>query len=160
MEMDEQTLSLIRSVADQKKIHTLWFEAHWLYHDRLREFADLFPRQTVKFRCGVETFDPQLRIHWQKGIPADVTPEKIAQYFQGVCLLAAAEGQTKEGILRDIETAKKYFEYFNLNVFIPNTTPFRRNDSLAVWVAKEVAPALAHTPGAEVLLNNTDLGVG
>ncbi|MBE5040238.1 radical SAM protein [Ructibacterium gallinarum] len=160
MELDEQTLALIRQTADQKQIHTLWFEAHWLYHDQLKEFAALFPNQTVKFRCGAETFDPQLRIAWNKGIPKEVTAEKIAEYFQGVCLLIAAEGQTKEGILRDIETAQKHFEYCSLNVFVPNSTPFRRDDVLAVWFATEVAPALSHAPGVEILLNNTDLGVG
>ncbi len=159
-ELDEETLALIRKVADACKVHTLWFEAHWLYREKLMEFGARFPNQRVKFRCGVETFDPILRESWKKGIPPEVCAKDLAQYFQGVCLLAAVEGQTREGILRDINLARQYFEYFSLNAFVENSTNLCRDEKLAAWLSEEIAPMLREVPGAELLLSNVDLGVG
>lgn len=159
-ELDARTLWLIRETAERREIHTLWFEAHWMYHHRLAAFAERFPNQTVKFRCGVESFDPALREKWNKGIPPEVTPEEIARYYQGVCLLVGLEGQTKEGILRDLALAEEHFEYFSVNQFVENSTGLRRDPELSRWFAAKVAPRLARVFGAEVLLNNTDLGVG
>lgn len=160
MELDEETLQLIRQVADVQGIHTLWFESHWLYHKKLTAFARRFPNQTVKFRCGVETFDPLVRQSWNKGIPAHVTPEDIAAYFCGVCLLIGVEGQTRQEIRRDIELASKHFEYFNVNAFVENSTPLKRDQALVDWFSEELMPALSARPQVEILLQNTDLGVG
>ena len=55
MELDAETIGLIRRVAEEKGIHTLWFEAHYMYRNRLAAFASQFPGMTVKFRCGVES---------------------------------------------------------------------------------------------------------
>ena len=160
MELDDKTIELIKEVVKKKQIHTLWFEAHYMYRKKLASFAEQFAPVKVKFRCGVETFDTTLRDHWRKGIPSSVTPEDIAKYFQGVCLLLGTEGETKEHVIRDIEIAKKHFEYFSVNVFCNNGTDTKRDKELVAWFVKEVYPTLKDQPGIEVLLDNTDLGVG
>ncbi|MBO7300353.1 MAG: hypothetical protein J6U53_02980 [Tidjanibacter sp.] len=160
MELDERTLSHLKRVVREKNIHTLWFEAHWLYRDRLTEFAEGFAPTVVKFRCGVESFDGELRKAWKKGIASNVTPERIADYFKGVCLLVGVEGQKREQILSDIALARRYFDYFSVNLFCPNTTAVRRDEELAQWFVEEVAPLLLDEPKAECLIANTDLGVG
>ena len=160
MELDEQTLTLIAEVVREKGIHTLWFEAHYMYRHQLASFAARFAPATVKFRCGVESFDSNLRTLWHKGIPANVTPSDIAHYFQGVCLLVGTEGDSRERILNDIETARTHFEYFSINLFCHNSTPVRQDKSIAHWFIHEVAPTLKDIPGIEVLIENTDLGVG
>lgn len=160
MEMDEATLQLIASIVVEKKIHTLWFEAHYMYRNQLRDFAARFAPATVKFRCGVESFSPTLRAQWRKGIPATATSQEIARYFQGVCLLVGTEGDSRERILNDIETARRHFEYFSVNLFCHNSTSVRRDKELAHWFIHEVAPLLQEIPHAEVLIDNTDLGVG
>ena len=160
MELDDKTLSLIKEVVKKKQIHTLWFEAHYMYRKKLAEFAKQFEGVSVKFRCGVETFDVELRDLWKKGIPSSVTPEDIAQYFQGVCLLCCTQGESKEHIMNDIETAKKHFEYFSVNVFCNNSTPVKQDPELAQWFAREVYPQIKDVDGIEVLMENTDLGVG
>ena len=111
MELDDETISLIREVVREKHIHTLWFEAHYMYRKKLADFAQLFAPAKVKFRCGVETFSPTLRDHWKKGIPTDVTAEDVAKYFQGVCLLCCTEGENREHILTDIALAREHFEW-------------------------------------------------
>ena len=160
LELDEDTLSLIKEVVKEKHIHTLWFEAHYMYRKKLADFARQFAPVQVKFRCGVETFDAELRDSWKKGIPSSVTPEDIARYFQGVCLLCCTQGESKEHIIKDIDIAKKHFEYFSVNVFCKNTTPVQQDAELASWFAREVYPRIKDEEGIEVLMENTDLGVG
>ena len=152
MELDEDTLALIAEVVREKGIHTLWFEAHYMYRHRLSGFAARFAPATVKFRCGVETFSPTLRREWKKGIPESVTAVEVARYFQGVCLLCGTEGDSRERILSDIETARRHFEYFSINFFCDNTTAVKADAKLARWFATEIAPTLAHEPGIEILM--------
>lgn len=160
MELDLDTISLIQEVVREKNIHTLWFEAHYMYHKKLDDFAKQFAPARVKFRCGVETFDAELRNRWKKGIPSSVTPEDIARYYQGVCLLCCTQGETKEHIINDIETACKHFEYFSVNVFCNNSTPVKQDKELVKWFVREVYPQIKDVDGIEVLMENTDLGVG
>lgn len=159
-ELDPQTLDLLARVVREKQIHTLWFESHWIYRHHLAEFAARFSPARVRFRCGVESFDGALRESWNKGIPSDVTAEDVARYFDGVCLLVGTEGGSREQILSDVALAREWFDYFSVNVFCPNTTPIRRDDELVEWFAAEVVPWLSQVDKCEILMENTDLGVG
>lgn len=160
IELDEESIALLQEIVKTRGIHTLWFEMHYMYRHRLADFAARFAPAVVKFRCGIESFCPTLRNRWNKGVPTHVTATDVAQHFQGVCLLCCTEGDSRERILSDIDTANKLFEYFSINVFCENTTKEKADKDLAQWFAKEVAPTLAQNKKAEVLLNNTDLGVG
>ena len=160
MELDPETIELIKEVVREKGIHTLWFEAHFMYRNRLATFAAQFAPATVKFRCGIESFDAAQRRRWNKGVPDWVMPTHVAEHFHGVCLLCCTTDDCKERILADIETARRYFEYFSVNLFCNNGTVVRRNHELADWFAAEVYPTLKDKPGIEMLMNNTDLGVG
>lgn len=159
-ELDEETLALIRQVVDKKHIHTLWLEVHYMYRNQLSRLENYFFPTKVKFRCGVETFDSELRERWKKGISSDVTVEEIARHFQGVCLLCCTEGETREHILSDIALARQHFEYLSINLFCNNSTPVRRDEELARWFVEEVYPMIKDDEQIEVLLDNTDLGVG
>ena len=159
-ELDSATQGATAEVVRTKGIHNLWFEAHYSYRHNLEDFARQFYPAKVRFRCGVETFDPQLRNAWCKGIPTSVGPERIAENFQGVCLLACVSGQTREGILRDIDIAREYFAYASINVFCPNSTGVTRDAALYDWFLSEVYPDLQREQKFEILLENTDLGVG
>lgn len=160
LELDEETLGLIEEVVRKCRIHTLWFESHYMYRHRLADFARRFAPAQVKFRCGVESFHASLRTEWCKGIPATVTAADVARYFQGVCLLCCTQGDSRERILTDIAEAQRRFEYFSVNLFCNNTTSVSRDEELARWFVRKVYPALLADPHAEVLIENTDLGVG
>ena len=162
IELDSETIEAIRRIVREKGIHTLWFEAHYMYHKQLDDFARQFHPTRVKFRCGVETFDPTLRTKWQKGIAPHVAPQDIARHFQGLCLLCCTDTpeDTRERLLRDIELAERHFEYYSVNVFCPNNTTIHRNDDTFRWFMTEVYPSLQNSSKAEVLIENTDLGVG
>ena len=160
MELDSQTIALIKEVVKRKHIHTLWFEAHYMYRHQLADFAAQFEGVDVKFRCGIESFSPEMRRQWNKGITDDVTAADVARYFKGVCLLCCTDGDNRERILNDIELAKKHFEYFSVNLFCENGTSVHRNEELARWFIIEVLPQIKSLPGIEILVDNTDLGVG
>lgn len=160
MELDEQTIADIKRVVKEKHIHTLWFEAHYMYRNQLAKFAEQFEGVEVKFRCGIESFDGSLRQQWNKGIAVSVTAQDVAKYFQGVCLLCCTQGDSKERILKDIALAEQYFEYASVNVFCENSTSLKRDNALAKWFVEEVYPNLKDSNKIEVLVENTDLGVG
>ena len=161
-ELDGETVEMIRRTVMDKGIHTLWFEMHYMYRHLLADFAAIFSPAKVKFRCGIESFDPALRLRWKKGIPASVTVEDVAGYFQGVCLLCCTgvEGDDRERLVRDIAIARENFEYCSINLFCNNGTPLKRDETLARWFITELYPSLKTDPGLEILIGNTDLGVG
>ena len=160
IELDGDTLQLIKKIAKEKKIHTLWFEMHYMYRHRLAEFAHYFAPLTVKFRCGIESFDPTQRKKWNKGVAESVTAEDVAKHFQGVCLLCGTEGESRERIVSDIQKAEQLFEYYSVNLFCNNSTSVKRDEKLAEWFIKNIYPEAERSEKAEILLNNTDLGVG
>ena len=162
MELDPATIGAIRDIVRDKGIHTLWFEAHYMYRHRLEDFAAQFHPARVKFRCGVETFDASLRERWRKGIAREVSAQDVARYFQGVCLLCCTDSQedTMERLMQDINLAEQYFEYYSVNLFCANGTDVKRNHNMAERFMAEVMPQLQASSKAEVLVNNNDLGVG
>ena len=159
MELDERTLEKIAVTVREKKISDLWFEAHWMYRHSLAGFAEQFDCR-VHYRIGVESFNPDLRLKWKKGIGRDVTAEEIRRYFDGICLLAGVKGQTLEDIKTSVETAERLFDYYSVNLFCPNSSQEKRDDELADAFIREIVPSLRKSRKAEILIDNTDLGVG
>ena len=160
MELDDDTIAYIKEIVSKRGIEELWFETHYMYRNKLAGFAEQFAPATVKFRCGIESFDAQLRSSWLKGVPESVTPGDVARHFKGVCLLCCTQGDSKERILSDIAIAKRHFEYFSVNLFCNNSTGVKRDEELAQWFIKEVYPQIKDDERIEVLIDNTDLGVG
>lgn len=157
-ELPEETLSDIEAIVREKKIEKLFFEAHWIYRNRLDEMRK-YMQVPVVFKIGVETFDNEFR---QKVLNkhADFTcPEEVAKYFDSPCLMVGIKGQTKEMIARDIECLKRYFKLGTVNVYNNNTTPIRRDEELVAWFMKEYR-WLLDDPTVEVLYEITDFGVG
>lgn len=160
IELDHDTISLLQQIVVEKGIKTIWFEMHYMYRHKLQEFARLFAPAQVKFRCGIESFDGALRQQWNKGIPLDVTAEDVAKYFDGVCLLCCTIGDSTQRIVNDIATARRHFEYTSVNVFNNNSTAVKQDVELARWFRNEIYPMLVDDERIEVLIENTDLGVG
>ncbi|MBE6318703.1 MAG: radical SAM protein [Bacteroidales bacterium] len=160
LELDSNTINLIKQIIAEKDIHTIWFEMHYMYRNNLFSFAKQFSPAKVKFRCGIETFDANLRNKWNKGISSNVTVGEIAQYFNGVCLLCGTKGESKERIIKDIILAKQHFEYISINLFNENSTAIAPDKELQQWFISELYPKLKLDSQIEILINNNDLGVG
>lgn len=160
MELDNKTLDALIKKIDEKNINEIWFEVHWAYRHKLKDFSEEFKGRNVNFRAGVETFNGTLRESWNKGIPKDVTPQQIAKYFKSVCLLVGLPGQDLGSVIDDIRIAKKYFKRFVISVFVKNSTKMVPNDSLIKEFMSDIYPKIKNDPQIEILINNTDLRVG
>lgn len=159
-ELDGQTLDLLVQKINEKNIKEVWLEAHWAYRNQLEHFAEKFKNATVKYRTGIETFNPKLRNFWNKGVPEDVSPIDISKYFKSVSLLIGTENQTFEDVVSDIEIAKKYFERFAINIFVPNSKKIKENRQLINRFLHEIYPKIKDNPQIDISINITDLGVG
>lgn len=158
-EIPVQVLEDIKQKANDKNIHTIYFEVYYGYRKRLKEIIDFFPNQEIRFRIGVETFNDEFREKvYNKPFPTH-NIEEFSQNFYACCLLICVQGQTKEQILNDIKIALDNFKEITINVFIDNGTPVKRDPELVKWFVKDVYPKIKDLQNAEILIDNKDLGV-
>lgn len=126
-DLPDETLADIRRIADEKKIHTLYFESYYAYVNRLESFRVAFPNQTLSFKTGIETFDRPFREKvLNKGIAFD-SPEEVAKHFDSVCLLVGIKGQTQTMIEKDVDTLMTHFKRGCINIYVDNSTPDRKS---------------------------------
>lgn len=162
VDLDENTLQLIETICFERQITQLHFECHWLHRHEISSFRKRLEEKgiTLKLKTGVETFDPLFReCYLSKGIDTD-HPQEIARYFQEVCLLQGIPGQTEESMKRDIEIGLAYFERICINIMTENSSPVKPDPKVISIFKKNIYPAYIHNPRIDILLNNTDFGIG
>ena len=162
LELDEKTMERICEVFTEKKIKTLHFESHWMYRDKLQSYHQKFKELgvTLKLKIGVETFDYAYREEiLKKGLNSD-SPEEISKYFNEVCLLQGLSGQTEKGMKRDIEIGLAYFERVCVNIMVENSTRVKPDYDVIRTFVEKVYPLYKDNDRVDILLNNTDFGVG
>lgn len=161
-ELGTDTLHALEELCRRRQIHTLHFECHYLYRDQIPYWRRRFERvgTRLKIKTGVETFDADFReTVLKKGI-RETDPAKIALPFDECCLLFGLKGQTVPSMLRDIQTGLTHFERVCVNVFQANTTDMRPDADVIRGFTDEVLPLYAPNDRVDILLNNTDFGVG
>lgn len=162
VDLDEATMNRIEELCREKSIRELHFECHYMHKDCIAQLKQRFARigVTVKMKLGVETFDRTLREEvLKKGID-ETAPEVICEHFDEICLLVGITGQTKESIITDIENGLRYVERVCINVFENNTTSISADESVISVFLKEVVPLYEQNPRVDILIHNTDYGVG
>lgn len=157
-DLPQKTIEEIRNVIRDKHINKMFTECHYMYRERLQSWRDLFGIPII-FRCGVETFDNAFRNGVLRKGANFSSPQEVAAYFESICLMVGIEGQTREMVRRDMEILEQYFTYGCINIYTPNTTPFRVDEELIAWFRIEYA-YLEENPCIEILWHNEDLGVG
>ena len=161
-DLDEATIALILETCLAKRITTLYFECHWLHRELITDFKKKFADAgiTVKMKIGVETFDSLFRESYLDKGMGNATAEEIAQYFQQVCLLQGLPGQSKESMLKDIALGLQHFERVCVNIMVANTKPILPDPQVVETFVKEIYPLYKDDERVDILLNNTDFGVG
>ena len=106
MDLDEQTLTLIRDICLEKRIDELHFECHWMHRAELPAYRAFFTNAgiAVKIKIGVETFDADYRERVLDKCIDESDPTVISEGFDEVCLLFGLTGQTVDSMRNDIET--------------------------------------------------------
>lgn len=162
IDLDPQTMQLIENICLSRNIKTLHFECHWMHRRQTGELRSHFLKNgiMVKIKTGVETFDALFReCYLDKGIDTD-DPKEIAHYFDEACLLQGVPGQTKESMEQDIQTGLRYFERICINIMTQNSCRIKPDPNVIQIFKTQLYPKYKDHPQIDILLNNTDFGVG
>ena len=161
-ELGENTLALIVETCNKRAIKTIHFECHWLYRNFIPQLRERFAQigVAVKMKIGVESFDYDYREKIMlKGI-READPEKISADFDECCLLVGLPGQTVLSMKNDIETGLRWFDRVCVNVMVENTAPLQPDNLVRAAFVEEIYPLYKDHPRVDILLHNTDFGVG
>ncbi len=159
-ELDKQTMAAIKRTCRERGISTIHFESHWRYRKRISALREEFSDFTLKMKLGLETFDADFREKaLNKGIDA-TDPAKIAVDFDEANFLFGLTGQTADGMQRDIELGLANFERICLNIMCENSTPVKPDANVIDAFVREVMPHCVDDDRVDILINNTDFGVG
>ncbi|MGN1126983.1 MAG: radical SAM protein [Ruminococcus sp.] len=161
-DLDRKTMDKILDVCKDRGITTLHFECHYLHRDEVSVLKEMFSREniTVKIKSGVETFDIPYREEVMKKGFGNASPTDIAKYADEVCLLFGLKGQIEKSMTTDIETGLRYFERVCVNIMNENTTPVKPDKEVIEIFIKNIAPKYADNSRVDILMENTDFGVG
>ncbi|MDO4281590.1 MAG: radical SAM protein [Peptococcaceae bacterium] len=162
-DLSEASLEKLIDTCKRKHIHQLHVECHWIERAQIAPFRARLAREgiTLKVKGGVETFDGKFReAVFDKGIPAETTPAEIAQYFNECCLLFGVHGETLAQMQGDIDAGLANFDRICINIMIDNGTPVKRDESVVNLFMTQLYDKVKNNPRVDVLLNNTDFGVG
>lgn len=157
-ELPKQTLKRIKQIIQEKNIHTLFLESHWLYHQHIQEIKDYFGIQVI-VKIGIETFDDDFRnIILNKNVTFQSIDE-LKQDFDSPCLMVGIQGQTQAMIEKDMYILTHNFDYGTISIYRNNSTPIKRDDQLIHWFMNKYG-YLQNDSRYDFLASPTDFGVG
>lgn len=162
VDLDAKTIELIKGICIGKEINTIHFECHYMHREEVRAFKKSFEKMGVKciIKLGLETFDYELREKVLiKGID-ERNPKIIAEYFDEINLLQGITGQSTESMINDIETGLRYFDRVCINIMTENGMPVKPDKKVIKEFMNKVYPIYKTNNRLDILLNNTDFGVG
>lgn len=162
VDLDINTMNLIKRICIDKNINKIHFECHWMHRDEIENFKSMFEDIGVQaiIKLGMETFDYDFREKVLiKGID-ERNPKVISAYFDEINLLQGLSGQTVESMCKDIEIGLKYFERVCVNIMTPNGMPIKPDEKVIEGFMEHVYPVYKDNERVDILIENTDFGVG
>lgn len=90
----------------------------------------------------------------------ETDPSVIAEAFNECCLLFGLPGQTEDSMRNDIETGLKHFERVCVNIMVENSAPLQPSDKVRKIFTDKIYPEYKDNERVDILLHNTDFGVG
>ena len=70
------------------------------------------------------------------------------------------DGESLAQMERDVEVGLAHFKRICINIMVDNGTAVKRSDDVVKLFMEAIYPAVKDDPRVDVLLNNTDFGVG
>lgn len=161
-ELDEKTMKKIENVCIEKNIKQLHFECHWLKKEFIFDLKSHFNKLNikVKIKIGIESFDYYFRESFLKKGIEEKNVKNIAKYFDEVCLLQGLAGQSLDFMLKDIAIGLENFERVCINIMQKNKTNILPDPNTIKIFLEQIYPIYRNNPRVDILLNNTDFGVG
>lgn len=161
-ELPNQTMQDIEDICIKKGITELHFECHYHFRDAVAPLKARMDKKgiCVKIKSGIETFDDLFRESYLgKGI-GNASPKALAEYFDEVCLLFGLPGQTEKSMERDIEIGLSYFERVCVNIMQKNSAAILPDPDVIQIFLEKIYPRYVKNERVDILLENTDFGVG
>lgn len=159
-ELDSKTLGEIKHLCKKKGIKTIHFESHFIYNSKIPLLRRDFDGFDLKMKLGLETFDYDFREQvLRKGI-YEKDPARIAENFDEANFLFGIEGQNARTMLRDIELGLQHFERICINIMCPNSTEMKPDRDVIEVFMDKLYPIYKDNDRVDILINNTDFGVG
>lgn len=161
-DLDQDTMKLIKDICMRKDISTLYFECHWNDRKHIASLKKEFEPLgiTLQIKGGVETFDKEYReTVFCKGIDTE-DPLEMAKYYDQVCLLFGLTGQTQASMENDLNIGLNYFNRVCVNIMVENSTKLKPDNHVISIFMDKVYPKYIDNPRVDILINNTDFGVG
>lgn len=159
-ELDRKTILLIKQICYEKNIKTIHFEAHYLYRNRIPDLRKEFKDFDLKLKLGLETFDFDFRENiLKKGIP-EKSEKNISKNFDEANFLFGITGQTVASMKNDIMLGLEYFERICVNIMCKNSTAVRPDSKVISDFTEKLYPLYKKHERIDILINNTDFGVG
>ncbi len=159
-ELDDQSLDYLAEISKKRGISIIHFEAHDKFRSRIPALRQRFDAFELKMKIGIESFDAPFREKvLTKGI-ASTDPAEICAGFQEGNLLFGIAGQTKESMEHDIQIGLKYLERICINIMTENTTAIKPDPLVINIFIEEIMPRYLDDERVDILLNNSDFGVG
>ncbi len=162
-DLDDRSMNAVLDTCRAKNISKLTIECHWRDRESLPPLRDRCRRQglELKVSSGIETFDGLVReAYLNKGIPADITPAQLAEHFDQTCLLFGLPGQHLAQMVQDLAIGLTYFDRVTLNIFTPNTRAIKPDPAVIDTFKTHILPLIKDNPRVDILMQNTDFGIG
>ena len=161
-ELNEKSKKELLKTCKEKNIKRLIIESHYMYKDKIKEFKkeckDL--KIDLKVKGGIETFDENFRENvLNKGF-GKPSLEELIETFDEINLLVGIKGQTFEQVKKDIEIGLENFERICVNLYkeMPDIMP--QDEILKKRFLDELYPIYKENNKMDILIENTDFGVG
>ena len=133
-----------------------------MYRKKCEALRERFRQKgiTIQLKIGVESFDHEMRENVMVKGMAEDRPEEIARYFDEICLLFGLTGQSLASMEKDIRLGLQYFKRICINLMVENTAPLKPDAEVIRIFMENLYPLYRDNPRVDILLNNTDFGVG
>lgn len=161
-DLDDGSIEAVLDTCRSRGISQLHIECHWRDRDTLPDIRSKFTKAGILLivKTGVETFDEIFRDDVLLKGMEHVSPEDIAAFADEVCLLFELTGQTEQSMRNDIETGLRFFERVCVNLMTENSTDIQPDREVLDIFMKNIYPAYRDDPRVDILIENTDFGVG
>ena len=161
-ELNERSFNRLLEVCVQKQIKRLIIESHYMYKKQIKELREKCKNLGIllQVKGGIETFNADFREKvLNKGFGYQ-SLEEFKHVFDVVNLLVGVQGQTLEQVENDINIGIKNFERVCVNVYKEMDDIMPADEDLKKRFVREIYPKITNFDNVDILVENTDFGVG
>lgn len=161
-ELNERSFNKLIEVCKQKQIKRLIIESHYMYRKQIKDLREKCWKLGIvlQVKGGVETFDSEFRenvLNKGFGYP---NLEELRVAFDVVNLLVGVKGQNIEQIETDIKIGLENFDRVCVNLYKEMDDIMPADEELKNRFMKDIFPLYKDLKNVDILVENTDFGVG